>query len=291
MKLVKSLIAVGLSVAASAALAQPPSVGPQPAPGPTPSADTGNSGIIVSAWDATRGVSLVQYLGLRMDDMLPTDTSAAPEAGLLLDFGTLGGANGTGTSWSDVFGASDSANIQYEVSAFDFIQDAGRTFIGKRLETTAVAGFTSIKNTSFSASITNGRSFIASGLIQDDGTGPACDGGNPCVATTSGEPDYANTTSFGSKYGNQMPVNASSAVGSALAFYLVTTDNDAGLNTTADITQYKNSVNVAQWLLTSGGNLTYTLAAANVVPLPAAVWLLLSGLAGVGAIGRRRVAA
>ena len=97
MKLVKSLTGVAMLVASCAAFAQP-SVPPQPAAGPTPDADTGNSGIIVSVFDAVRGVSLVQYLGLRMDDLLPTSASGAPEAGLLLDFGKLGGANGSGTS-------------------------------------------------------------------------------------------------------------------------------------------------------------------------------------------------
>jgi hypothetical protein len=287
MKLVKSLVAVALSVAASAAFAQP-SVPTQPAAGPTPDADTGNSGIIVSAWDSVRGVSLVQYLGLRMDDLLPTPTSGAPEAGLLLDFGKIGGTNGSGTSWSDVFGASNSADIVYEVSAFDFTTtNITDTFIGKRLATTAAAPFT-IKNTAFSPSVTNGRSFIASGL--NGGTAPACQGGNPCAAASATEADFAGQANFGSKYGAQMPVNASGAVGTSLQFFLVSANSNSGLNTLAVTTQYKNSANVAQWLLTSGGNLTYSLAAATVVPLPAAVWLLLSGLAGVGVIGRRRVA-
>ena len=288
MKLVKSLTGVAMLVASCAAFAQP-SVPPQPAAGPTPDADTGNSGIIVSVFDAVRGVSLVQYLGLRMDDLLPTSASGAPEAGLLLDFGKLGGANGSGTSWSDVFGASDSANIQYEVSGFDFTTtNISDTFIGKRLATT-LASASTIKNTAFSGAITNGRSFLAAGL--NSTSAQACAGGNPCVALATSEPDYAGAGSMGPKYGNQLPVNASSTVDSAMAFYLVSANSNSGLNTLAVTTQYKNSANLAQWLLTSGGNLTYSLAAATtVVPLPAAVWLLLSGLTGFGVIGRRRAA-
>jgi hypothetical protein len=41
----------------------------------------------------------------------------------------------------------------------------------------------------------------------------------------------------------------------------------------------------------NGNVLTYTLAAASQVPLPAAGWLLISGLLGLGAVGRRRDAA
>lgn len=288
MKLVKSLTAAALLVASCAAFAQPSVPLPQPVAGPTPDADTGNSGIIVSVFDTVRGVSLVQYLGLRMDDLLPTSASGAPEGGLLLDFGKLGGANGSGTSWSDVFGASDTANIQYEVSAFDYTTtNVSDTFIGKRLATTLVSS-SAIKNTAFSPAITNGRSFIASGL--NSSSAQACAGGNPCVALATVEPDYAGAGSMGPKYGNQLPVNASTTVDNAMAFYLVSANSNNGLTTLAVTTQYKNSANIAQWLLTSGGNLTYSLAAANVVPLPAAVWLLMSGLAGVGVIGRRRAA-
>jgi hypothetical protein len=38
----------------------------------------------------------------------------------------------------------------------------------------------------------------------------------------------------------------------------------------------------------SGNTLTYTLAAVSSVPLPAAAWLLISGLLGFGAVSRRR---
>jgi hypothetical protein len=282
MKLVKSLLAVGLSVAASAAIAQP-------AAGPTPDADTGNSGIIVSVWDAIRGVSLVQYLGLRMDDLLPTAASGAPEAGLTLDFSTLGGASGSGTSWSDVFGSSNAGDIQYMVQSFDYTPNSiADTYIGKRLETTLVSG-TAPTNVQMGNAISNGRSFIAAGL-NGTGTG-ACAGSNPCVAVSNVEPDYAGQGSMGSRLGSNLPVSASASVGTALGFYLVSANSNSGLTTKAVVTQYKNSQNLAQWLLTSGGNLSYTLAAAgNVVPLPAAIWLLLSGLAGVGVVGRRRVA-
>jgi hypothetical protein len=42
------------------------------------------------------------------------------------------------------------------------------------------------------------------------------------------------------------------------------------------------------YALEFGGNVTVTM---TVVPLPAAAWVLLSGLAGVGAMARRRTTA
>jgi hypothetical protein len=43
--------------------------------------------------------------------------------------------------------------------------------------------------------------------------------------------------------------------------------------------------------LSTSGDLTYTIAGVSAVPLPAAVWLLGSGLLGLAGIGRRKKAA
>ena len=281
MRILNSLAAaVALSLAGASAFAAVPTVpAPQPVSGPIPDASTGNSGIIVSVWDSVRNVSLVQYLGLRLDQFLSGDTNATPEAGLTLNFGTLSG-------WSSVFGSSDSANLQYMVSAFDNTVDTGNTLVGKRLLTTLDSTPSLLRNSSLSGSLTNAASFMSGGL-----GGVDCLGANPCVALSSTEGDYADGPNFGANFGGQLTVaNAATGVGNALGFYLIsaTTNTSSGATT---VQQYQNSANLAQWLLSSQGVLTYSLdAAATVVPLPAAVWLLLSGLAGVGAVGRRRVA-
>jgi hypothetical protein len=248
----------------------------QPVAGPTPDADTGNSGIIVSAWDPVRGVSLVQYLGLRLDQFL---TGGNPEAGLSLDFGQL-------SQWSSVFGSSDTANIQYTVSAFDFIQDTGFTYQGKRLLTTLVSN-SAIRNNALSSAITNGRSFISGGLNSASG----CNGVNPCLAAAATDGGYAGQGGFGAKYGGALPISAAAVVGNAMNFYLVAGSSSQSGTTNAVVTPVQNSQNIGQWLLSNTGQLTYSLAAVSSVPLPAAVWLLMSGLAGVGVVGRRRVAA
>jgi hypothetical protein len=279
--------AVALGLAGASAFADVPVVPtPQPVSGPIPDASTGNSGIIVSVWDSVRNVSLVQFLGLRLDQFLLGDTNATPEAGLTLDFGTLGTASGS-SSWSSVFGASDPANLHYMVTGFDNTANAGNTLVGKRLLTTFEAGPASVRNTALSGALTNAASFMASGL-----GGVDCAGGNPCVALSGSAGDYADGANFGANFGGSLAVaSAATGVGTPLGFYLITATTNSGGTATAQLQQYQNSANLAQWLLTSAGNLKYTLdAAATVVPLPAAVWLLLSGLAGVGVIGRRRVA-
>ena len=72
------------------------------------------------------------------------------------------------------------------------------------------------------------------------------------------------------------------AVGSALNFYTITPPARGQANGTA--TPLAGFFNLA-----SNGTLTYNVAAAvSAVPLPAAFWLLASGVAGLGTIGRRR---
>ncbi len=78
------------------------------------------------------------------------------------------------------------------------------------------------------------------------------------------------------------------ALNTAVSFYDVTTTAAHK----AVITQYANATGAGYWFLSSSGDLTYNVPTAGVapVPLPAAVWLLGSGLLGLAGIGRRRSA-
>jgi len=268
---------VALVLASSAAFAVVPTVPVQPAAGPTPLANTGDGGLIVSVFDQVRGVSLVQYLGLTYSQMLNGGTNATPEAGLTLNFGTLQGYNA-------VFGASNVGDIQYTVSAADNTASSG-SFFGKNLETTLLSVGT-IRNNTVSTATNNANNFAASALNGPSG----CNGVNPCTAASSADASYAAPASgnWGATYGAGL--SAAGTVDNALNFYSVSAANSSSGVTSAIVTQYANSVGVAKWLLTSSGGLTYTLAGTS-VPLPAAVWLLVSGLMGLGTVSRRRAAA
>jgi hypothetical protein len=80
------------------------------------------------------------------------------------------------------------------------------------------------------------------------------------------------------------------SVGSSLEFYNLTTflSGTKGKETNSP---YANATGDGFWYLSTSGDLTYNIAAAGgtaPVPLPAAIWLLGSGLLGMAGIGRRR---
>jgi hypothetical protein len=105
---------------------------------------------------------------------------------------------------------------------------------------------------------------------------------NPRTTTTVADPTYANAN-----YGitlNQFGFNAGAGVSTALNFFQLT--SGAGNNSAIGISQYAGT-----WTINlAAGTLTYSVAGGAPVPLPAALWLLMSGLAGIGVVGRRKSA-
>lgn len=283
---VRSLAAsVLLALSSTAALAAVPTVPSQPVTGPTPMPDApltpggtdGNGGLIVSAYDSVRGVSITEYLGLNLNDFLPGNTNATPDGGLVLDFGVIQG-------WGSIFGASNASDIKYTVTAADYLRNStADAYLGSSLLTTLAPGVsTTIRNNAMYGAITAERSFIGGAL---NGAG-GCAGLNPCVANQATDGSYAGAAAWGDRYNNQLPVSAAASVGTAMGFYQVSaSSNNQFANAT--VMQYANATGIAQWLLGADGHLTYSLGGAP-VPLPAAVWLLLSGLVGMGTVSRRR---
>ena len=74
-------------------------------------------------------------------------------------------------------------------------------------------------------------------------------------------------------------------------YYFAATTQTGGSAVLATGGAFANSANTASVVLASNGDFTYSLAAAagpSPVPLPAAAWLMGSGLVGIGGFIRRR---
>ena len=98
-----------------------------------------------------------------------------------------------------------------------------------------------------------------------------------------------NAPSSSGTWGNGQVSGA--AVGTAVSFYNIIgnvfTSAADGLASHAAATTTYNGF----WYLGTDGSLSYNIASASPVPLPAAVWLFGSGLLGLFGVGRRRAVA
>jgi hypothetical protein len=110
------------------------------------------------------------------------------------------------------------------------------------------------------------------------------DAGLLSVSATSGAPSWMNTNGL-------LGINTLTGLGQgASLFYSVRSQQTGPAATAANTTEFGNAAGMAVVTLALDGTLTYTLApeAVNAVPVPAAVWLMGSGLAAFGGMVRRR---
>lgn len=253
---------------------------PQPVPIPTggipvPGAGLGSSGLLLSVWDTTTPVSLVLYTGLTYNDVLPS-TNMTSDAGLVLDFGTVQG-------FTQTFG-SNNQNLRYTVFAADGL--GGNDSTGFVTTSALGSDLGLIRNTVVGAVVGSSTAGNFYGQLNN-----SCNSTNPCVSQPGLPTPFAGAATWGDTYNSNFAVGAGGDVGTALGFYWIDRTASTSPTSNANVVRYGNSANLGQWLLTNTGQFSYSLVAANVVPLPAAAWLLLSGLAGIGAVSRRTRAA
>jgi len=268
-----TLLTAGLAVAASTSAWALPT--PSPAPGPIPQPSTGNSGLIVTVYDTNpaRPRSITQHLGLNFLDVLPA--SMTDPAGGVLSFGNID---------LSVF-QGELSTVRYSIFATDANGQGG---LGLALSGPLGPNSLTFPPANGVAIVQNIASSANTFFAQVQNT---CAGASPCSTATGGA--YGGSSLWGNTFG-QGPggvINGSGALGAALGFYYLTSDDSVDPEFALENTSYRNTFGPSQWLLSATGALTYSVAGGGpIVPIPAAVWMLLSGLVGMGTIGRRRAA-
>jgi hypothetical protein len=283
--LVKLAVAVAVLGAPMLASAAPPVVPPQPAPIPAAGlpANGATDPVYAAVWDPTSGTSLIEYLGLNASQIGPADMTAN------LDFGIFSGFS---TTFAAEIAAGTVSNLQFEVFSTSTVTggDTLSVYTTSRNAASDAMFNASATNAGAPNGIQAANTSVNSWTTQTMNAGaPNCAKANPCsVVGNAADPRFwGNTSKGGDNYAGSLnaygtAAHSSSGLGTSMSFYLLTgsgyISNPFAL--TASGTKYAGA-----WSVSAAGDLTYTVPSA--VPLPAAAWLLLSGLAGVTARWRQ----
>lgn len=225
----------------------------------------GNGELFLTIWDPTVGNEASFNIGLNLNINSFTGNSAFQLTSVFSDpvFQQYFGAGSAGGS-----NLGNTAAWRYNVVAASSSADESRL-----LFTHVDSGFSGIIDGAVDSAATITDQYQAA-------LGTTCDS---CGTDIKASPKYAGDN-FGSNFnGVAQVINNATSVGTSLYFY-------RALNNAASSGEYDPMVpatltQLGTWALSSAGNgtLTYT-----PVPLPAAAWLLGSGLIGLFGIGRRR---
>jgi len=245
----------------------------------------GNSSLALVAFNTGTNAYYLRDLGTTLNGFLPNSITTAagdgaatgtktPEAGLNQSWADT---NGTFATW---YGAQTASDVRWTVLAQDGTGSAGTTGInGVQRSLVAFSQTPTVTPTNAGVRLAAGNAFGVSGF----------------ASITMGYDTTGATVLYDLLNNEGYGANTLSSVGgtSSLWYYRATAGTLAG-STAAIATQFANSLNSATISLASNGTLTYDLAAAapvSAVPLPASVWMMGAGLAGMGAFMRRRAAA
>lgn len=235
--------------------------------------------LYVAVWNPTTSTSIVQDLGVPFDSLnTPFGGSGTPQ---------FQNPNGFTSSWTVDNGnlATDLGAGTYEYTLFagdDF--SSPNNFIGVQFLTGIAAGTTAPTLTN-GAIVSNGLiGTIAPYLNNQMGAASLLKGtGSSYFASSPNGPGVANGSLGMNGYVGQQTIGGNENL---VAYVGGGTQDSAADNATNSL--IGNASGAGVFNLT-GSTLTYNLAGGvSGVPLPAAGWLLISGLLGLGAVGRRR---
>jgi hypothetical protein len=271
--------AIGLSLGLAAQAAQ---INGDGIPSPGIATGTGAGNLVLSVFDVAGQRALIYNLNTTVNDFgTGVNNLSYSDAGLNSFLSSISTANLGGVIWNvtAISNQVDQSGPTPVWTKFGFYTTAAPG----QILTGGPSGNGPPTIDAISNTLASVGDYYLSNNTLNGGNGPL-NTGNTAVTTPADGLAYGNTLSFGNNMGNAGNFNNTGNLGDALTFYLW-----HGINDGQSFGDTATDLLPGRWQLQFNGaqaSLTY-----QAVPVPAALWLLGSALAGMVSISRRKTAA